>query len=199
MMITRPWLSLVLTATILLTSLNAAWSSEPTDTVQGAIQRVFDTSSVEKIKTAPAAERQAQIRQVAESLFDFRDMARRSLGPRFEELGAADQDEFVQLFTNLIAASYMSKVEAYAGEPIQYLDETVNGTDARVASRLVTTKGSQVNVDYRLHRADNRWTVYDVVIDGVSLVENYRMQFSRLIQRTSFAELLKTLRAKAGS
>ena len=199
MMITRPWLSLVLTATILLTSLNAAWSSEPTDTVQGAIQRVFDTSSVEKIKTAPAAERQAQIRQVAESLFDFRDMARRSLGPRFEELGAADQGEFVQLFTNLIAASYMSKVEAYAGEPIQYLDETVNGTDARVASRLVTTKGSQVNVDYRLHRADNRWTVYDVVIDGVSLVENYRMQFSRLIQRTSFAELLKTLRAKAGS
>ena len=199
MMITRPRLSLVLTATILLTSLNAAWSSEPTDTVQGAIQRVFDTSSVEKIKTAPAAERRAQIRQVAESLFDFRDMARRSLGPRFEELGAADQDEFVQLFTNLIAASYMSKVEAYAGEPIQYLDETVNGTDARVASRLVTTKGSQVNVDYRLHRADNRWTVYDVVIDGVSLVENYRMQFSRLIQRTSFAELLKTLRAKAGS
>jgi len=199
MMITRPRLSLVLTATILLTSLNAAWSSEPTDTVQGAIQRVFDTSSVEKIKTAPAAERQAQIRQVAESLFDFRDMARRSLGPRFEELGAADQDEFVQLFTNLIAASYMGKVEAYAGEPIQYLDETVNGTDARVASRLVTTKGSQVNVDYRLHRADNRWTVYDVVIDGVSLVENYRMQFSRLIQRTSFAELLKTLRAKAGS
>jgi len=199
MMITRPRLSLVLTATILLTSLNAAWSSEPTDTVQGAIQRVFDTSSVEKIKTAPAAERRAQIRQVAESLFDFRDMARRSLGPRFEELGAADQDEFVQLFTNLIAASYMGKVEAYAGEPIQYLDETVNGTDARVASRLVTTKGSQVNVDYRLHRADNRWTVYDVVIDGVSLVENYRMQFSRLIQRTSFAELLKTLRAKAGS
>jgi len=199
MMITRPWLSLVLTATILLTSLNAAWSSEPTDTVQGAIQRVFDTSSVEKIKTAPAAERRAQIRQVAESLFDFRDMARRSLGPRFEELGAADQGEFVQLFTNLIAASYMGKVEAYAGEPIQYLDETVNGTDARVASRLVTTKGSQVNVDYRLHRADNRWTVYDVVIDGVSLVENYRMQFSRLIQRTSFAELLKTLRAKAGS
>jgi len=199
MMITRPWLSLVLTATILLTSLNAAWSSEPTDTVQGAIQRVFDTSSVEKIKTAPAAERRAQIRQVAESLFDFRDMARRSLGPRFEELGAADQDEFVQLFTNLIAASYMGKVEAYAGEPIQYLDETVNGTDARVASRLVTTKGSQVNVDYRLHRADNRWSVYDVVIDGVSLVENYRMQFSRLIQRTSFAELLKTLRAKAGS
>ena len=199
MMITRPRLSLVLTATILLTSLNAAWSSEPTDTVQGAIQRVFDTSSVEKIKTAPAAERRAQIRQVAESLFDFRDMAHRSLGPRFEELGAADQDEFVQLFTNLIAASYMGKVEAYAGEPIQYLDETVNGTDARVASRLVTTKGSQVNVDYRLHRADNRWTVYDVVIDGVSLVENYRMQFSRLIQRTSFAELLKTLRAKAGS
>ena len=198
-MITRPRLSLVLTATILLTSLNAAWSSEPTDTVQGAIQRVFDTSSVEKIKTAPAAERRAKIRQVAESLFDFRDMARRSLGPRFEELGAADQDEFVQLFTNLIAASYMGKVEAYAGEPIQYLDETVNGTDARVASRLVTTKGAQVNVDYRLHRADNRWTVYDVVIDGVSLVENYRMQFSRLIQRTSFAELLKTLRAKAGS
>jgi phospholipid transport system substrate-binding protein len=93
----------------------------------------------------------------------------------------------------------MGKVEAYAGEPIQYLDESVNGPDARVASRLVTAKGSEVKVDYRLHRADERWTVYDVVVDGVSLVENYRTQFSRLIQRTSFAELLKTLRAKAGS
>src|SRR5213594_4454313 len=73
------------------------------------------------------------------------------------------------------------------------------GVDASVSSRLVTAKGSQVDVGYRLYRAGDRWAVYDVSVDGVSLVDNYKMQFSRLIQRSSFAELLKTLREKAGS
>ena len=198
-MLIRSRLSLFLTFLMLTTSVGTVWAAGPTETVQGAIQKVFDGGGAEKVKTASTAERRAQIRQAAESLFDFHDMARRSLGSRFDELGPGDQDEFVRLFTNLIATSYMGKVEAYAGEPIQYVNESVDGPDARVASRLVTAKGSEVNVDYRLHRADDRWAVYDVVVDGVSLVENYRMQFSRLIQRTSFAELLKTLRAKAGS
>lgn len=198
MTMTHPRLLLVVTAAMLQVSLSAAWAAGPTETVQGAIQQVFDGNATERIKAGPA-ERRAQIRQAAEGLFDFRDMARRSLGARFDELGPAERDEFVGLFTNLIAASYMGKVEAYAGEPIQYLNENVDGADARVVSRLVTGKGSQVNVDYRLHRTGERWAVYDVVVDGVSLIENYRTQFARFIQRTSFAELLKTLRAKAAS
>jgi phospholipid transport system substrate-binding protein len=141
----------------------------------------------------------AHIREAAESLFDFREMARRSLGERFDVLSPADEKEFVRLFTNLIAVSYLNKIEAYAGEPIRYLGERVDGVEASVSSQLVTAKGSQIDVAYRLYRAQDRWAVYDISVDGVSLVDNYKTQFSRLIQRSSFADLLKTLRQKAGS
>jgi phospholipid transport system substrate-binding protein len=196
---TRSRPSVLVAAIVLLASAGVGWAASPTETVQTAIQRVFDESGAGKARAVSIEERRVHIRLAAESLFDFRDMARRSLGSRFEELSPADQSEFVRLFTNLIALSYMGKVEAYAGEPIQYLGERVDGTDASVQSRLVTAKGSQVDVAYRLHQIGDRWSVYDVSVDGVSLVDNYRMQFGRMIQRTSFAELLKTLRTKVGS
>jgi phospholipid transport system substrate-binding protein len=191
----------VLSATIalMLGPAGFAWAAGPTETVQTAIQRVFTESSAPQVRAGSTDDRRAHIREAAESLFDFREMARRSLGERFDALSAADQKEFVRLFTNLIASSYLGKIEAYAGEPIRYIGERVDGVDASVTSRLITAKGSQVDVGYRLYRADDRWAVYDVSVDGVSLVDNYKMQFSRLIQRSSFADLLKTLRQKAGS
>ena len=194
---TKPWLfAAVLT---ILASTGVSWAASPTETVQAAIQRVFTESRATQAKAGTMEERRAQIRQAAESLFDFKEMARRSLGERFDGLSAEDQNEFVRLFTNLIALSYLGKIEAYAGEPIRYVSERVDGVDAIVSSRLVTAKGSQVDVGYHLYRAENRWAVYDVSVDGVSLVDNYKTQFSRLIQRSSFADLLKTLRQKAGS
>jgi len=196
---TRSRCSVFAAVLVLLASASVAWAASPTETVQTAIQRVFDESGTGKAKAASLDERRVQIRLAAESLFDFRDMAHRSLGAHFDELSPADQSEFVRLFTNLIALSYMGKVEAYAGEPIHYLGERVEGTDASVQSRLVTARGSQVDVAYRLHQTGDRWSVYDVSVDGVSIVENYKMQFSRMIQRTSLAELLKTLRTKVGS
>jgi phospholipid transport system substrate-binding protein len=187
------------TTLALLTSGGFAWAASPTETVQTAIQRVFTENGPAQAKAVSTDDRRAHIREAAESLFDFREMARRSLGERFDALSPADQKEFVRLFTNLIAVSYLSKIEAYAGEPIRYLGERVDGLEASVSSRLVTAKGSQVDVAYRLYHAQDRWAVYDVSVDGVSLVDNYKMQFSRLIQRSSFADLLKALRQKAGS
>ena len=190
---------LLATTLTLLTSVGFAWAASPTETVQTAIQRVFTEDGTARATAVSIDDRRTRIREAAESLFDFREMARRSLGERFDALSSADQKEFVRLFTNLIAVSYLNKIEAYAGEPIRYLGERVDGVDASVSSRLVTAKGSQVDVAYRLYRAQDRWAVYDVSVDGVSLVDNYKMQFSRLIQRSSFADLLKTLRQKAGS
>jgi phospholipid transport system substrate-binding protein len=190
---------LLATTLALLTSGGFAWAAGPTETVQAAIQRVLTENGTAQAKVVSTDDRRTRIREAAESLFDFREMARRSLGERFDALSPADEKEFVRLFTNLIAVSYLNKIEAYAGEPIRYLGERVDGVDASVSSRLVTAKGSQVDVAYRLYRAQDRWAVYDVSVDGVSLVDNYKMQFSRLIQRSSFADLLKTLRQKAGS
>lgn len=198
-MMSRRTSFLFATVVALLASVGVAWAASPTETVQTAIQRVFAGNGAVQAKAASTEERRTQIRQAAESLFDFKEMARRSLGERFDGLSPADQTEFVRLFTNLIAASYLGKIEAYAGEPIRYVGERVDGVEASVNSRLVTAKGSQVDVAYRLYHAEDRWAVYDVTVDGVSLVDNYKTQFSRLIQRSSFAELLKTLRQKAGS
>jgi phospholipid transport system substrate-binding protein len=199
--IMRSLRKIVLSATIaiVLGPAGFVWAAGPTETVQTAIQRVFTESSAPHTKDGSADERRAHVRAAAETLFDFREMARRSLGERFDALSVADQKEFVRLFTNLIASSYLGKIEAYAGVPIRYVGERVDGVDASVSSRLVTAKGSQVDVGYRLYRAEDRWAVYDVSVDGVSLVDNYKMQFSRMIQRSSFADLLKTLREKAGS
>jgi len=191
--------SLLVTLLALLTLAGTAFAAGPTETVQTAVQRVLADDGAAQVRMVSTAERRGQIRQGAESLFDFREMARRSQGDRWEVLSRVDQDEFVRLFTNLIAASYMSKIELYAGEPIRFLDEQVNGEDAAVQSRMVTPKGSQVDVEYRLYHVQDRWVVYDVSVNGVSLVGNYRTQFNHLLQRTSFAGLLKAMRQKAGS
>lgn len=183
----------------LLASAGIAAAAGPTETVQGAVQKVFTHQDGPAVRTVSTAERKADIRKVAESLFDFQEMSRRSLGPAWGNVSPAEQEEFVRLFTNLVANAYMGKIEQYAGEPITYLDERVNGDEASVRSRVVTPKGSEVGIEYRLYRTADRWAVYDINVDGVSLVGSYKAQFNRLLQRGSFAELLKQLRQKAGS
>jgi phospholipid transport system substrate-binding protein len=171
----------------------------PTATVNGAVDQVFAGQDGSAIKKVSTAERRADIRKVAENLFDFQEMSRRSLGPTWDTVSPAEKQEFVRLFTNLVANAYMGKIEQYAGEPIRYESEQVDGSEASVLSRVVTPKGAEIGIEYRLFRGEDRWAVYDVRVDGVSLVNSYKAQFNRLLQRGSFAELLKQLRQKAGS
>ena len=171
----------------------------PTETVRVAVQQVFANQDGTAVRKVSTAERRADIRKVAENLFDFQEMSRRSLGPTWDNVSPAEQAEFVRLFTTLIANSYMGKIEQYTGEPIKYESEQVDGSEASVLSRVVTPKGAEIGIEYRLYRAGDRWAVYDVRVDGISLVNSYKAQFNRLLQRGSFAELLKQLRQKAGS
>ena len=171
----------------------------PTATVKGAVDQVFASQDGAAVKKVSTAERRADIRKVAENLFDFQEMSRRSLGSTWETVSSSERQEFVRLFTSLIANSYMGKIEQYAGEPITYTGERVEGNAAVVQSRVITPKGSQIDIEYRLNKVGTRWAVYDLYVDGVSLVANYKTQFGRIIQRGSFAELLKQLRQKAGS
>jgi phospholipid transport system substrate-binding protein len=184
---------------VLLAAAGSSATAGPTETVQGAVQRVFTQQDGPAVKKVSTAERRADIRKVAENLFDFQEMSRRALGPTWGTVSPAEKEEFIRLFTNLIANAYMGKIEQYAGEPITYQDERVDGDEASVRSRVVTPKGSEVGIEYRLYRTADRWAVYDLNVDGVSLVGSYKAQFNRLLQRGSFAELLKQLRQKAGS
>lgn len=183
----------------LLASAGMADAAGPTETVQGAVQQVFSQQDGPAVKKVSTAERRADIRKVADNLFDFQEMSRRALGPTWDTVSAGERVEFVRLFTSLVANAYMGKIEQYTGEPITYQSERVDGDEASVRSRVVTPKGSEVGIEYRLYRAGERWAVYDVYVDGISLVGSYKAQFSRLLQRGSFAELLKQLRQKTSS
>jgi phospholipid transport system substrate-binding protein len=185
---------------VLLAAAGTATAAGPTETVKAAVQQVFAQPGDSAVKTVSPAERRAQIRKITETLFDFDEMSQRSLGAAWAKASSTEQREFVRLFGSLIANAYMGRIEQYAGEPITYVDERIDGDDARVKSQVVTPKGSEVGIEYRLyHGTDGRWTVYDIYVDGFSLVGSYKAQFNRLLQRGSFADLLKQLRQKAGS
>ena len=185
---------------VVLAAASPATAAGPTETVKAAVQQVFSQPDSPAVKAPSVAERRAQIRKVTETLFDFDEMSQRSLGKAWTQASPAEQKEFVRLFGGLIANAYMGRIEQYAGEPITYVGERIEGDDARVQSRVVTPKGSEVPIEYRLYRStEGRWTVYDIYVDGFSLVGSYKAQFNRLLQRGTFADLLKQLRQKTGS
>ncbi len=185
---------------VVLAAASPATAASPTETVKAAVQQVFSQPDSPAVKVPSVAERRAQIRKVTETLFDFEEMSQRSLGKAWTQASPAEQKEFVRLFGGLIANAYMGRIEQYAGEPITYVGERIEGDDARVQSRVVTPKGSEVPIEYRLYRStEGRWTVYDIYVDGFSLVGSYKAQFNRLLQRGTFADLLKQLRQKTGS
>ena len=185
---------------VLLATAGTATAASPTDTVKAAVEQVFSQPGGSAVKPVSTAERRAEIRKVTERLFDFDEMSQRSLGSAWAKATPAEQKEFVRLFGGLIANAYLSRIEQYTGEPITYVGERVEGDEARVQSNVLTPKGSEVAIEYRLYRStEDRWTVYDIYVEGISLVGSYKAQFNRILQRGSFADLLKQLRQKTGS
>ena len=100
------------------------------------------------------------------------------------------------LFADLLERSYISKIELYGGEKILYTDERVDGDQATVATKVLTKNGTEVPIDYRMLKRADRWLVYDVNIEGVSLVSNYRTQFNKIIQTASYNDLVQKMRTK---
>jgi len=169
----------------------------PTETVKSRVDEALQSLAKTANPGADAVERRrADIRRAADTLFDFPDMSRRALGRHWTDRTPAEREEFTRLFTDLIARTYIGKIDRYAGESIAYVGERVDGEEASVRSQVVTAKGSQIPVEYRMHRANDAWSAYDVLIENVSLVGTYRSQFDRVIQAESFANLLRRLREK---
>ena len=193
----RALMSLAAALLVCLTAATAAQALTPTETVKSRVDEALKGLSQTTGTTPESTElRRVEIRRAADSLFDFTEMSRRALGRHWAERTAAERDEFVRLFTDLIARSYIGKIDRYAGEAISYTGERVDGDEASVRSQVVTAKGSQIPVEYRLHRSNESWSAYDVLIENVSLVGTYRSQFDRIIKAESFANLLRRLREK---
>jgi len=179
------------------TAVGPAAAGVPTDQLRGAVERVLKTLEDPTLKgEGKVAERRVAVRKIANEIFDFGEIAKRSMARHWQPLSEAQRNEFVGLFADLLERSYISKIETYGGEKIQYTAERVDGDYATVSTRIITKNGTEVPVDYRMIKRSDRWLVYDVSIEGVSLVSNYRTQFNKIIQTSSYNELVSKLRNK---
>lgn len=173
---------------------DGAWAGPPTEAVRGTVDEVIRLLSDPALKSpARKQQRRRQIKQTVDRRFDYEEMAKRSL-PNWNQLSAAQRREFVALFSELLEASYAGKLEKYSGEKVTYQTEQLDGDRAEVRTQLVR-RNDRIPINYRLLNK-SQWLVYDVVIEGVSLVNNYRSQFSRVISESSYPELVRRLRTK---
>ena len=167
----------------------------PLDLVRTSVVQVLAIVQAPRVAASDGGQRRADIRRVARGLFDFDEMARLTLARHWKDRSPQEQEEFVRLFTDLLERSYLTTIENYAGERITFLGESVTGPYAQVRSRITTARRMEISIEYRLLERGARWAVYDVVLDGVSLVSNYRSQFNTIIRTSSFADLLVKLRS----
>ena len=186
-------------ATVLIMSFfgEFARAGEPTDAIRDAVNQ-----GVEILKNAKLDNQKQKVqvidrlRQIVYPLFDFNEMAMRSLGAHWRKLNPQQRNEFVSTFTALLEKTYADQIDVYDGQRVVYTGERIDGNYAQVESRIIDKKGQTYTVVYRLQRVDGKWKIYDVVAENISIVNNYRSQFDRVIARSSFEELLKTMKQR---
>jgi len=190
----------LLVAWALLFGLLAAWNAmagPPTDQLRPAIERVVKILEDRGLKTeGRAPERRQAIREAADATFDWTEMARRALGQHWGKLDEAERQEFVGLFRTLLERAYVGKIDRYSGEKVIYAGETIDGDMASVKTKLTSRQGQEIPVEYRMIKRGDKWLVYDVIVEGVGLVSNYRTQFNEIIRTSSYQDLLKRLRSQ---
>lgn len=184
---------LVICAALLVASQAVA---APIDDVRKTVDEVVRIVADKEMKKNDQKRRQA-LKKTISVIFDYNEMAKRSLGKHWNARSAAEKKQFADLFATLLENSYAAKIESYNNEKIVYIKEIPDGNHAEVKSKVVTAKRDEFTLDYRLINQGGKWMVYDVVIEGVSLVSNYRTQFNKIISTNGYAELVKKLQNKS--
>ena len=172
-------------------------AGEPTDQIKQTTDKILSIITNPALKpSSKTAEREKLIRQAVDERFDWEEMARRALATHWAKRTLEERKEFVRLFADLLERTYKKKVEDYSGEKVLYEGETKDGDYATVKVKIVSKKNKDIPVEYRLKKERNDWFVYDVSIEGVSLVNNYRTQFNSIIVQSSYENLIKRLKEK---
>jgi phospholipid transport system substrate-binding protein len=186
-----------------LSGLSLAASGVPTEFVRhttDSILQVFEDPHLQG--AAHRAERLARLRHVANSVFDWEEIAQRALATHWRERTPQERQEFTELFREAVQAMYLEPLEAAAQQrlpekqAVLYREEQINGQRAVVRTTIVTRRQREIPMEYRLRQSGGQWRIYDVVITGVSLVNNYRAQFNRIITRSSYEGLIRQLKAR---
>ena len=176
---------------------SSALAGPVTDQLKVGIERVLKTITDPAFQgPGRADERRRALREITDPMFDWTEMAKRALGRHWHTRTEAERQEFVPLFHNLLARTYVTRIERYDGEQITYTGESIDGDQAIVRTKVLDKTSRELPVEYRMVRAPNgRWTIYDVLIEGVSLVANYRSQFDQIIRTASYERLVAKLKS----
>jgi phospholipid transport system substrate-binding protein len=175
----------------------SAHAGPPTEQVRGATDQVLKILQDPALKPPDkTVERRKQLRAVVDQVFDWDETGKRALARHWQPLKPEQQKEFATLFADLVQRSYVGKIEAFSGEKIAYVGDTIEGDVATVKTKLITKSQTEIPIDYRLQKEGDRWKIYDVLIEGVSLVGNYRSQFNRIVQQSGYDDLVKKMKTK---
>jgi len=181
---------------VLLTVFHAA-AGEPTDRIRKTTDKLIEiVTNAEFAEPEKKKERDKAVRAAVDEIFDWEAFSQRALGRHWKKLEADDKIEFIKIFGELLEHTYMDKTSQYSGEKIEYLEEEIDGKYGVVKAMVITKDKKEVAVDYRIQNKSGEWFVYDLNVEGVSLVKNYRIQFNSIIMKSSFDELKKRLYAK---
>jgi phospholipid transport system substrate-binding protein len=173
-------------------------AGEPTDEIRSAIYKGLAVLNDESLRANGKNEHMERLREIVRPLFNFKEMARRSLGRHWRDMTPEDRTEFVTVFADLLETTYAEKIDLYRGGDVNFVREVVDEDYARVDSKVKDTKGTDYSVSYKLLREDGDWKIYDVVVENVSLINNYRAQFGRIIRKSSYKELVERIKQKSG-
>lgn len=174
-----------------------AFAGAPTVAVDKTVKRVLDVLRDPKLKSPAAKEiKKEKLRVIYKDMFDEMEFSRRTLTRNWKKFSPKQQEEFVNLFEQVLEKSYIDKILDYSNEKIVFYKETMIQEDkAEVQSKIVTSS-KEIPIDYRMILKDGKWKVYDVVVENVSLVQNYRTQFNEILADGTPEQLLQTLRKK---
>ena len=176
------------------------WAGPPTDQVRQYTDQVLKIMHDSTLQAPNKRfERRAAVRKVAIQVFDVEETAKRALGRHWRERTPAERAEFVDLFADLLERTYIGKIDLYGGEQIRYVNESVDGDYAIVRARIITKRDTEVPVDAKMLRKGDRWYIYDIAIENISLVGNYRAQFDQIVRTTSYQELVRRLKDRNSS
>jgi phospholipid transport system substrate-binding protein len=178
------------------TAIPHLWSSVPGEQVKATIDKVMEVLRDPTLQSASKkTERREKLRQIILPRFDFTEMAKRALGSNWNRY-PDQQREFVTAFTQLLEETYADQIEAANGDKVVYVNERTDKNYAEVATKVISAKGEETSMIYKLHSVESDWKVYDIVVENVSVVNNYRAQFSRVLSNASMDELIKRMKEK---
>jgi phospholipid transport system substrate-binding protein len=189
----------ILTFMLSLASLTRAHAGAPLDLVRTTVDRAIQILKDPELSSPDKKQEPVdRLREALVAIFDYEEMAKRALGPHWRQRTPAEQEEFVKLFRDFLEKVYSDKIDLYGGQKVRFGREVIDNEFAQVESTIIQPKGEEIAVVYKLRQVNGQWKVYDAIVDNISIVNNYRSQFDRVISSSSYEELVKRLRKKAG-